>query len=431
MDGWQDTTLGKLAIYTNGRGFRKTEWTDVGVPIIRIQNLTQTTKKVNYYAGPLEDRHTIRKGDLLLSWAATLDVFEFKEEIGALNQHIFKVEPLDGVNQKFLYYMLKNSLAALYAQTHGSGMVHITSSKFKAIPVKLPTIKEQDKIVSKLEELSSDLEAGDRDANKALLGTKTLRASLLKAAFTGQLPNSSDASESALKTYIAELKGHKQASRAKPTRTRSLDADWGDLPTLPVGWKWEPLANVLSGVEYGSSKKSKKVGRVPVIRMGNIQRGSIDWNNLAFSSDEQEIKKYYLKTGDVLFNRTNSPELVGKSAIYNGEREAIFAGYLIRLNLLPKVNPRFVNYYLESAFAKNYGNRVKTDGVNQSNINGQKLMSYPFPLTDYRTQCMTVQQIESEFSDIDAARDAIAITKVKLASLKQTVLANAFNGELL
>ena len=73
------------------------------------------------------------------------------------------------------------------------------------------------------------------------------------------------------------------------------------------------------GVEYGTASKSAKSGRVPVLRMGNIQNAKFDWVDLAYTSDVDEIAEYLLYDGDVLFNRTNSPELVGKSAIFRGE----------------------------------------------------------------------------------------------------------------
>ena len=93
--------------------------------------------------------------------------------------------------------------------------------------------------------------------------------------------------------------------------------------------RWGALKEIIDGVEYGSATKSQKQGRVPVLRMGNIQNGKFDWDDLVYTSDEEEIQKYLLKKDDVLFNRTNSPEWVGKTAIYKGERPAIFAGYLI------------------------------------------------------------------------------------------------------
>ena len=125
------------------------------------------------------------------------------------------------------------------------------------------------------------------------------------------------------------------------------------------------------GVEYSTAAKSSKSGRVPVLRMGNNPNGTFDWADLVYTSDNDEIAGYLLHDGDVLFNRTNSRELVGKTAIYRGERPAIFAGYLIRVNQIPAVvESEYLNFFLNSNVARQYGNSVKTDGVNQSNING-------------------------------------------------------------
>ena len=91
------------------------------------------------------------------------------------------------------------------------------------------------------------------------------------------------------------------------------------------------------GVEYGTAMKSAPSGDVPVLRMGNIQDGKLDWSDLVYTSSPKEIDRYLLKDGDVLFNRTNSPELVGKTAIYTDSRPAIFAGYIIRVNHIESI----------------------------------------------------------------------------------------------
>lgn len=149
---------------------------------------------------------------------------------------------------------------------------------------------------------------------------------------------------------------------------------------MPEGWRLVKLGDVCNSVEYGTSTKSAKIGKTPVLRMGNIQNGRIDWSDLKYTDDDAEIEKYRLNYNDILFNRTNITEHVGKTAIYKGEKEAIFAGYLIRINYKSEViNPDFLNYYLNSHEAKQYGNRVKSFGINQSNINGTKLKKYPFP----------------------------------------------------
>ena len=202
------------------------------------------------------------------------------------------------------------------------------------------------------------------------------------------------------------------------------------LANLPSGWKWVFIGDISKGPEYGTSQKSLKAGKVPVVRMGNLQNGEIVWDDLAFSNDDEEIEKYRLIKGDVLFNRTNSPELVGKTAIYRGEREAIFAGYLIRVNQLDCINPLYLTYYLNSFTAKNYGNKVKTDGVNQSNINGTKLCTYPFPLCSSEEQAQVVYELESRLSVCDSIEKTVDTALQQAEAMRQSILKKAFEGKL-
>jgi type I restriction enzyme S subunit len=165
--------------------------------------------------------------------------------------------------------------------------------------------------------------------------------------------------------------------------------------------------------------------------MGNLQNGTIDWQDLAFTSDKIEIEKYSLAPGDVLFNRTNSPELVGKAAIYRGERPALFAGYLIRINHIETlVSSQYLNLFLGSHVARRHGSTVKTDGVNQSNINGEKLQSYPFPYCSLAEQCEVVRMLDEKLSLTDRLMQEIDAGLAKSAALRQSILQQAFSGQL-
>ena len=167
----------------------------------------------------------------------------------------------------------------------------------------------------------------------------------------------------------------------------------------------QTVDEISTSVEYGSSAKSKKVGKVPVIRMGNIQDGKIDWSDLVYSDDEEEISKYLLKPNDVLFNRTNSPELVGKVGIYKGEQPAIFAGYLIRINYIPEmINPVYLCYILNSSKVRKHGFSVMSKSVNQANINGSLLKQYKIPVPTLDEQNAIVAKIEKFEQQIDAAQ---------------------------
>src|ERR1043166_519991 len=153
-----------------------------------------------------------------------------------------------------------------------------------------------------------------------------------------------------------------------------------EVGTIPEDWNVRPLGALIRSVEYGSSAKSKTKGETPVLRMGNLQGGRIDWTDLVYTDDASEIRKYALKAGDVLFNRTNTIDLVGKTSIYEGEQPAIFAGYLIRISVDPELlDSRFLNYILNTEFSRRYCAKVLSVAVGQANINGQKLKSYPIP----------------------------------------------------
>jgi type I restriction enzyme S subunit len=119
--------------------------------------------------------------------------------------------------------------------------------------------------------------------------------------------------------------------------------------------------------------------------MGNIQNGEIEWSDLKFAPRDEDFEKYLLEPGDVLFNRTNSPVHVGKTGIYRGERKSVFAGYLIRLKYRKDVIlGDYLNYCLNTNKAKEFCQRVKTDGINQSNINAKVLATFQTATTTLR-----------------------------------------------
>ena len=157
--------------------------------------------------------------------------------------------------------------------------------------------------------------------------------------------------------------------------------------------------------------------------MGNMKDGSIDWSDLAYSNDEEDNIKYKLHDQDVLFNRTNSSEHVGKTSIFKGDRDAIYAGYIIRINQLPEINAQYLTYFMNSFV-------VKTDGVNQSNINGKKLMSYPFPLCARDEQDRIVYEIESRLSMCDSIEQTVNTALNEAEAMRQSILKEAFEGRL-
>jgi type I restriction enzyme S subunit len=132
-----------------------------------------------------------------------------------------------------------------------------------------------------------------------------------------------------------------------------------------------------------------------------------------------------------LFNRTNSPELVGKTAIYRGQRPAIFAGYLIRINPFANVlSPDYLNYTLNTMYARDYCLQVKSDGVSQSNINAQKLGKFEVPLPPFAEQQEIVRRVVALFKGAEIIETRFSQAQVQVDKLPPSLLAKAFRGEL-
>ena len=242
---------------------------------------------------------------------------------------------------KLIYFLLKSIQEEIYKLQKGQAQPHVYAEDLAKIRIPLPVKEIQEKIVEEIEAL----EKKERDAKEKISIFKKNIQSLVNTA---------------LEKYDSQL-----------------------------------LGNLCESVEYGTSAKSEKTGSVPVIRMGNIQDGKIDWTDLVYTSNQDEISKYALKMNDVLFNRTNSPELVGKTGIYRGERPAIFAGYLIRINYKKDlVDPIFLVNILNSETVRNHGFSVMSKSVNQANINGTLLKAYQIPLPPLSEQQKIVAEIE-------------------------------------
>lgn len=184
--------------------------------------------------------------------------------------------------------------------------------------------------------------------------------------------------------------------------------NWKPSFRIDPSWEMVELGEVANKFQYGSSKKSIPDGDIPCLRMGNIQNREIDWSNLKYAPTDEEFDKYSLSKNDVLFNRTNSPDLVGKTAIYRGERKAVFAGYLIRIDYdRHKILGEYLNYCMNTESAKDFCNRVKTDGVSQSNINAKTLSTFRIPLPPLEVQEQIVAELEAEQKAIEECKKLI------------------------
>ena len=197
---------------------------------------------------------------------------------------------------------------------------------------------------------------------------------------------------------------------------------------VPKGWLWARIFSIADDLPYGTAKKSEKEGKLVVLRMGNIQSGEIDYNDLVYSSDEEDIARYSLIPGDLLFNRTNSAEWVGKTAIYRGDVPCIYAGYL--LSVRTHINAEYLNAVMNSGYAKDYCNSVKTDGVNQSNINAQKLGAFLVPIPPIKEQLRIDAYIAKALPHVQAIGQNKADIAALVSLTKSKILDLAVHGQL-
>ena len=199
---------------------------------------------------------------------------------------------------------------------------------------------------------------------------------------------------------------------------------------LPNGWKWCKLEDIVCELKYGTSEKSSSVGKIAVLRMANLTNwGTIDYSDLVYSSNDEDIKQYSLKKDDLLFNRTNSSEWVGKTAVYKEERPAIYAGYLIRVRPI-LISSNYLNYVMNSSYYRNWCYNVKTDAVNQSNINAQKLSQLMIPVPPLKEQERIIIEIAKWISLIDTIKNSKENLQVIIKQAKSKILGLAIHGKL-
>mgnify|MGYP004501626073 CR=1 FL=1 len=308
--------------------------------------------------------------------------------------HILR-SPFGDTGNRYLLHYLNSFNYADYV--NGTTRLKLTQTSMDTIPIPFSPLAEQQRIVDRIESLFSKLDEAKEKAQAVVDSFETRKAAILHKAFTGE-----------------------------------LTAKWREEHGVGMeSWEKKSVDELCGSLKYGTAKRSNAYGSVVVLRMGNLQQGEIDWSDLAYSNDPDDIEKYKLFPGDVLFNRTNSAALVGKTAIYRGEHPAIYAGYLIKLDYdHDKIIGDYLNYALNTLDAKKYCNSVKTDGVNQSNINAKKIGAYSFNVSSIPEQEKIVAVIQRLLSKEQQSKEAAEAVLDQINLMKKSILARAFRGEL-
>jgi type I restriction enzyme S subunit len=429
---WSWVKLGDVCKVKGGFAFKSKEYKKEGVPLVRISNIEDMKISLEdcvYIQSDNEEKikeFILHKGDILiaLSGATTGKYGIYNHDRKAfLNQRIGRLHfnGSDKILPVFIYLYLEIIRSKILQTAYGAAQPNISPSEISDFPIPLPPLPEQKKIVEKIEELFRGLDNGVASLKKAKAQLRLYRQSVLAFAFSGRL--------------VGEV-GSRQLAVGKIEMLKAAEpqVDYKNNG-LPEGWKWVKLGDVIESIQYGTSDKANGSEKgIPVLRMGNIQDGKLDYSNLKyFDKNYEDLNKYILADGDLLFNRTNSAELVGKSALYKRYHpKSIFASYLIRVKVNKSIySSEFLNYYINSSYGRAFIKSVVSQNVGQANVNGTKLKSMSVPMIPLNQQTQIVEEIEKRFSEADNLEKAIDDSLEKSEALRQSILKQAFKGRLI
>lgn len=197
-EGWEVSKLKYLGRYVNGYPFKPDDWGDKGKPIIRIQDLTGSNDSPNYYDGDIDAKYHIKNGDILVSWAATLDAFIWNKGDGLLNQHIFKAIPQEEkITSYFFFWMIKEAMQNMNNDNkHGIFMQHVTLDVFNNFSVPLPPLSEQKRIATYLFQKISEADIMLDDTLSSITGYKKLKQAVIAQAVTKGLRGNRETKDS-------------------------------------------------------------------------------------------------------------------------------------------------------------------------------------------------------------------------------------------
>ena len=269
--------LGDIATYINGYAFKPQDWSDEGIPIIRIQDLTGNSYQANRYNGEYASKYEVNDGDVLISWSASLGVYIWHGEKAVLNQHIFKVVfDKERISKDFFVHQVGLILENAASDAHGATMKHLTKPVFDALPFYLPPYEKQCEIAEVLDKVTSLISLRKQQLAKL--------DELVKARFVEMFGDS-----------VANTKNF-------PSTTLETV-----MTVFPQNGLYKPQTDYVQD-DTG----------IPILRIDAFYNGKVtNWNTLKrLICSETEIDRYLLKENDIVINRVNSIEYLGKCACW-------------------------------------------------------------------------------------------------------------------
>ena len=346
--------LGDVATYINGYAFKPEDRGEVGLPIIRIQDLTGNAYDLGFYNGDYPKRIEINDGDVLISWSASLGVYVWNRGRALLNQHIFKVE-FDKVNidKSYFVYAVRQKLAEMAMKTHGATMKHIVKKEFEETLIPYPSQKKQIEIGTNLDKIANIIAARKQQLE--------LLDELVKARFV-------------------EMFGDPVIN----------EKEWVTKPLLDMGI-------CKNGMNFHYNDCGVEINCLGV---GDFKNLSVIDNTEQLSTvslNEMPSEEYLLKDDDIVFVRSNGNKaLVGRSvAVYPGDIPTTFSGFCIRYR--KQDDAVTIPYLLRVLKTDSIRRKMAGRGANIQNLNQQILGNLIIPVPPI--------ELQNQFSDFVRAID--------------------------
>lgn len=284
-----------------------------------------------------------------------------------------------GLEQQYLYYYLKSEKCLYYIKELASGSVrdNLKLSMLKEFTIPNITLEEQRKAVTVLEQTDRLITLQERQM--------TVLDELIKSRFVEM---------------------------------------FGTYPNNPLRWETSRIRDIVKDVRYGSSRPAVEGGKYPYLRMNNITySGELDLSDTKrIDVPENELEKCTVHRGDVLFNRTNSKELVGKTCVYNRDELMVLAGFVIRVRVTERVLPEFLSAFLNTDFSKQMLLGMCKAAIGQANINAQEMQDIGLYLPPVELQ----NQFVHFKAEVDKSKLAVKQSLEKLETLKKSLMQQYF-----
>ncbi|MFM0658612.1 restriction endonuclease subunit S [Paraburkholderia sediminicola] len=363
--------------------------------------------------------------------------------------------PSEAIDKEYLYYFLLSEKETLIQAGKGGAQPNISQGIIKAWPIALPPLREQHRIVAKIEELLSELDNGIDDLKTAQAQLKVYRQALLKHAFEGKLtaqwrvdnPNKLEIADALLtriqqeraQRYLQHLAqwetGDKQGAKPKaPKVLPPLTAEeLAELPAPENGWVWVKYGDVCSHVRNGISAKPEGDSGTPIFRISAVRPMFFDMADIRHIENHAgEFDNYYLERGDLVFTRYNgSRQYVGVCAEYRSDEKRLFPDKLVQTRIFSR---QIATSYLEKALNSGASRRFVESKIRttagQSGVSGEDIKNIPVPICSLEEQNKIVDVLESKLSGTDQLEQTITSALRQSEALRQSILKKAFSGQL-